>query len=55
MRPIDDSRPEGDIEEPQTKRPYATPRLVPYGDFRRLTSAKNGGQGDGSMVPKTRM
>ena len=54
MRPIDDSRPERDIEEPQTKRPYATPRLVSYGDFRRLTT-KKGTLGDGPLVPTTRL
>ncbi len=35
------------------KKPYRSPRLVVYGDLRRLTRAKGGNKTDGGQ-PKTR-
>lgn len=37
----------------QTKKPYRSPRLVVYGDLRRLTTAKGGTQTDGGK-PKSK-
>lgn len=37
------------------KRPYRSPRLVVYGDLRRLTTAKGGTLGDGGGKPTTRV
>lgn len=40
------------------KKPYRSPQLVTYGDFRsltRLTGAKGGTKNDGGGVPRTRM
>lgn len=39
----------------QTKKPYRSPRLVVYGDVRRLTMAKGGGAADGSGKPRTKL
>jgi len=37
------------------KNPYSPPRLVAYGDFRKLTQTGKGGtKGDGVGPPKTR-
>ncbi len=37
------------------KKPYQSPRLVVYGDFRTLTRAKGGGANDGGgPKPKTK-
>lgn len=36
------------------KKPYRPPRLVVYGDLRRLTMAKGGQKGDGGGNPKTK-
>ncbi len=37
------------------KNPYSPPRLVAYGDFRKLTKTGKGGtKGDGVGPPKTR-
>jgi hypothetical protein len=36
------------------KKPYRSPRLVVYGDLRRLTMAKQGKKGD-SLLPKTKL
>jgi hypothetical protein len=55
MLPIDDPRSKGSIEESPAKRPYVTPRLVGYGDFRRLTRGKSGNGQDGGSPPKTRV
>lgn len=41
--------------EDRKKKPYRTPRLVAYGDFRTLTqTGKGGNKADGAGVPKTR-
>lgn len=41
--------------EKRKKKPYHAPRLVAYGDFRKLTrTGKGGKKGDGLGVPKTR-
>lgn len=37
----------------QTKKPYRSPRLVVYGDLRRLTMTKGGTQTDGGS-PKSK-
>lgn len=37
------------------KRPYRPPRLVVYGDLRRLTMAKKGTRLDGAGKPRTRL
>ncbi len=41
------------------RKPYRSPRLVVYGDLRRLTKmfamAKGGAKGDGGGVPMTRV
>jgi len=42
------------------KKPYRSPRLVTYGDLRRLTTfvvtpAKRGLKSDGGGVPKTKL
>ncbi len=36
------------------KKPYHSPRLVVYGDFRTLTRAKGGGANDGGSKPRTK-
>lgn len=36
------------------KQDYATPRLVVYGDLRRLTLVKGGSRGDGPFKPRSR-
>jgi hypothetical protein len=36
------------------RKPYRSPKLVVYGNLRRLTKAKGGQKGDGGM-PKTRL
>jgi hypothetical protein len=41
-------------ERPRAKRPYRSPALKVYGDFRKLTTAKGGNMGDGSGKPSTR-
>lgn len=38
----------------RNKRPYHSPRLVVYGDLRRLTKAKGGSKND-SGAPKTKV
>jgi hypothetical protein len=38
----------------QGKKPYRSPRLVVYGDLRRLTMAKGGKRSDGLGVAKSR-
>lgn len=38
----------------EKKKPYRSPRLVVYGDLRRLTKAKGGTRGDAGNV-KTRL
>ena len=38
----------------QGKKPYRPPRLVVYGDLRRLTMAKGGTRSDGVGVAKSR-
>lgn len=38
----------------QRRKPYRPPRLVVYGDLRRLTRAKGGNKGDGAGKPSTR-
>jgi hypothetical protein len=55
MLPIDDPRSKGSIEEPPAKRPYIAPRLVAYGDFRRLTGGRGGSGQDGGTPPQTRV
>lgn len=41
--------------ERRKKKSYRPPRLVAYGDFRKLTQTGKGGtKGDGAGVPKTR-
>ncbi len=37
------------------KKPYHSPRLVVYGNFRTLTRAKGGGGGDGQGKPRTKV
>jgi hypothetical protein len=37
------------------KKPYHSPRLVVYGDFRTLTRVKGGGANDGGGKPKTKI
>lgn len=39
---------------PQKREPYRPPRLVVYGDLRRLTMAKGGTKGDGTGKPATK-
>ncbi len=43
--------------ENRKKKPYRSPRLVTYGDFRSLTrtSAKGGVKGDGGGVPRSKL
>ncbi len=42
--------------ENKKKKPYRAPRLVAYGDFRKLTrTGKGGKKGDAGGVPKTRL
>ncbi len=36
------------------KKPYHSPRLVVYGDFRTLTRGKGGGANDGQGKPRTK-
>lgn len=36
------------------KKPYRSPRLVEYGDLRRLTMTKAGRKSDGGVKPSTR-
>ena len=38
----------------KSKKTYRSPRLVVYGDLRRLTMAKGGTKGDGGGKPATR-
>lgn len=38
----------------QTKKPYRSPRLVVYGDLRRLTTAKGGPNVDSGGGPKSK-
>ncbi|MBI3454388.1 MAG: lasso RiPP family leader peptide-containing protein [Candidatus Rokubacteria bacterium] len=38
----------------QRRKPYRPPRLVVYGDLRRLTMTKGGNKGDGGGKPTTR-
>ena len=49
--------PGGAAERPsgQEKRPYRSPRLVVYGDLRRIAMAKQGVTADGGAAPPTRM
>lgn len=37
------------------KKPYRPPRLVVYGDLRRLTETKGGGNNDGLGKPRTKL
>ncbi len=37
------------------KKPYRPPRLVVYGDLRRLTLSKKGTRADGAGKPATRL
>ena len=37
------------------KRPYQSPKLVTYGDFRTLTGVKGGRLGDGKAKGNTRL
>lgn len=37
-----------------SKNEYRTPKLVVYGNLRRLTQVKGGGGGDGSGKPSTK-
>ncbi len=37
------------------KKPYRPPRLVVYGDLRRLTLSKQGTRADGGGKPATRL
>ena len=41
-------------EPTPAKRPYRSPALRVYGDFRKLTAAKGGNNNDGSGKPRTR-
>lgn len=41
-------------QDPRTKKPYRSPRLFVYGDFRELTAAKGGAEFDGVGKPSTR-
>lgn len=41
-------------EQPK-KKPYRPPRLVVYGDLRRLTMAKGGTSADGGGKAKTKL
>lgn len=40
--------------ETPKKKPYRTPRLVEYGDFRTITQGKGGNMDDGAGVAATR-
>lgn len=40
--------------ESQKRKPYRQPRLVVYGDLRRLTMAKGGTKTDGTGKPATK-
>ena len=42
--------------EPSTpkKKPYRAPRLVEYGDLRKITQGKGGSMDDGTGAPATR-
>jgi hypothetical protein len=43
------------VERPAApKRPYRTPELKIHGDFRTLTSVKDGSAADGTGKPKTK-
>ncbi len=37
------------------KKPYSSPRLVAYGDFRTLTRSKGGSSNDGQGKPRTKL
>lgn len=39
----------------QTKKPYRSPRLVVYGDIRRLTLTKGSTNADGAGKPRTKL
>ena len=39
----------------QQRKRYASPRLVMYGDLRRLTTAKGGSRADGGGNPTTKV
>lgn len=39
----------------QTKKPYRPPRLVVYGDVRRLTMVKGSTNSDGPGKPRTKL
>lgn len=42
--------------ERRKKKTYRPPRLVTYGDFRKITqTGKGGNKADGAGVPKTRL
>ncbi len=41
--------------EAKKKRPYESPKLVTYGDFRTLTGVKGGTRGDGAGKASTRL
>lgn len=45
-------KPKSTVEK---KKPYRPPRLVVYGDLRRLTKAKGGSRADGGGAPRTRV
>lgn len=42
-----------DVESNQ-KKPYRSPRVFVYGDFRRLTATKGGAKNDGGGVPNSK-
>lgn len=48
-----DGKPEA-LTAPQ-KKPYQSPRLVVYGDLRKITMQKDGKKGDGAGAPNTRL
>ena len=41
--------------EAKKRRPYESPKLVTYGDFRTLTGVKGGNKGDGRGKSSTRL
>ena len=53
----EDRRPEHAPDSPTTaqRKPYRAPRLVVYGDLRRITMAKGGSANDGGGNPKTKV
>ena len=49
------TKPREPDESLQPKKPYRTPKLEVFGDFRKLTAAKGGDKADATGKPSTRV